>query len=77
MPNKPEPAYYTVEDYWGSSFSAGAAIPYPPDSALHRALAVFRDCKYPITRTRFIELGGRPQDLDSLLAAGRVARFHL
>ena len=75
MSSNPEPAYYTVEDYRGGPFSAGATIPFPPDSALYRALANFGDCKTPITRARFVELGGRPQDLDSLLAAGKVVRF--
>lgn len=67
--------YYTVEDYRGSPFGPGAPIPYPKGSALHEALAIFRDCKNPISRARFLELGGRPEDFDELLGMGQIAKL--
>jgi hypothetical protein len=42
---------------------------------LYRALAIFRDHSLPITRTRFVECGGNPRDLDRLIDAGHVVRF--
>lgn len=64
--------YYTVEDYHGSPFGPGEPIPSPEGTPLHEALAIFRDCKNAISRDRFLELGGRPEDLDELLGLGQV-----
>ena len=72
-----EPHYQTAEDYRGDPFSSGAPIPYRKGSALYRALAIFRDCANPITRSQFIELGGRPQVLDRLLKAGLVVKLEV
>lgn len=70
-----EPHYDTVEDYRGDPFENGARIPYRQGSALYRACAILASCSNPITRRRFIELGGVERDLDRLVAAGRVVRL--
>ena len=67
--------YYTVEDYRGSPFDNGAPIPYPEGSPLHQALAIFRDCKNPITEDLFLKLGGRPEDFDELLGLGHIEKL--
>jgi hypothetical protein len=72
-----EPHYETTEDYRGDPFSSGAPIPYRKGSSLYRALAIFRDCANPITRGRFIELGGRSEVLDRLLNAGLVVKLEV
>jgi hypothetical protein len=72
-----EPHYQTAEDYRGDPSSPGAPIPYRKGSALYCALAIFRDCANPITRSQFIELGGRPQVLDRLLKAGLVVKLEV
>lgn len=71
----PEPEYHTFEDHRGTPFGPGAPIPYRKGSALHRALAIFRDHSRPITRSRFAECGGSPRDLDRLIEAGHVVMF--
>lgn len=70
-----EPEYHTVLDHRGTPFGPGEPLPYRKGSALHRALAIFRDHSLPITRARFVACGGDPRDLDRLIAAGHVARF--
>ena len=70
-----EPHYDAVEDYRGDPFEKGARIPYRRGSALYRACAIFAGCSNPITRRRFIELGGVERDLDRLVDAGRVVRI--
>lgn len=67
--------FYTVENCRGSSFGPGAPIPYPKGSALYGALEIFAGCKYPITKERFVQLGGVLQDFDDLVKAGRVVQF--
>ena len=70
-----EPEYHAVLDHRGTPFGPGEPLPYRKGSALHRALAIFRDHSLPITRPRFVACGGDPRDLDRLIAAGHVARF--
>ena len=70
-----EPEYHTVLDHRGTPFGPGEPLPYRKGSALHRALAIFRDHSLPITRTRFVACGGDPRDLGRLIAAGHVVRF--
>ena len=69
-----EPYYDAVDDYRGDPFEPGVRIPYRRGSALYRACAIFAGCSNPITRRRFIELGGVERDLDRLVDAGRVVR---
>lgn len=71
----PEPEYHTVEDHRGTPFGPGAPIPFRKGSTLYRALAIFRDHSRPITRSRFVECGGNPHDLDRLIEAGHVVMF--
>jgi hypothetical protein len=70
-----DPEYHSTEDHRGTPFGPGAPIPYRKGSVLYRALAIFRDHSLPITRTRFVECGGNPRDLDRLIEAGHVVRF--
>ncbi len=71
----PEPEYHSVEDHRGTPFGPGAPIPYRKGSALYRALAIFRDHSRPITRSRFVECGGSPRDLERLIEADHVVMF--
>lgn len=70
-----EPHYHTVDDYRGDPFGPGDRIPYRRGSALYRACLVFAGCSRPISRRRFIELGGIERDLDRLIAEGRVVAY--
>lgn len=71
-----EPEYHTVLDHRGTPFGPGAPISYRKGSALHRALAIFRDhSRPPLTRARFMACGDDPRDLDRLIAAGQVVHF--
>ena len=70
-----EPWYHTARDHRGDPFGPGEPIPYRRGTALHRAMAIFASASNPITRRRFVELGGLPRDLDRLLATGDVVAF--
>jgi len=70
-----EPHYCTAVDRRGTSFGPGAPIPYRRGTALYRVLAIFRDCASPITASRFVELGGRLEDLEILLEQGKVVQL--
>lgn len=70
-----EPCYHTAGDHRGDPFGPGEPIPYRRGTALHRAMGIFASASNPITRRRFIELGGLPRDLDRLLVAGDVVMF--
>lgn len=67
--------YHTVEDYRGSPFGPGEPIPYEEGSPLREALTIFANCKNPISRDRFLELGGRPEDFDELLGLGQIVKL--